>query len=94
MAGEDIIMMTQGELKKLHVIRKAIDKTITQAEAAEVLGITTRHVRRLIKNIRIEGEKGIVHKNQGKPSNRARSNKIMKKLLSCAVKNTKISARH
>lgn len=81
MAGEDIIMMTQEELRKLHVVRKAIDKTITQGEAAEVLGITTRQVRRLIKNIRIEGDKGIIHKNRGKPSNRARPGKIKEKVL-------------
>jgi tRNA(Ile2) C34 agmatinyltransferase TiaS len=35
MAGKDIIAMTQEELKRLHVIRKALDKSITQIEAAE-----------------------------------------------------------
>jgi hypothetical protein len=34
MAGEDIIQMTQEELKRLHVIRKALDKSITQIEGA------------------------------------------------------------
>jgi AraC-like DNA-binding protein len=33
MVGEDIIMMTQQELKKLHIVKKIIDRIITQAEA-------------------------------------------------------------
>lgn len=81
MAGEDIIMMTQGELKKLHVVKKAIDKAITQVEAARIIEITTRQVRRITKRILLEGDKGIIHKSRGKPSNRAKPNKIKAKAL-------------
>lgn len=81
MAGEDIIMMTQGELKKLHVVKKAIDRAITQVEAARILAITTRQVRRITKRILCEGDKGIIHKNRGKPSNRAKPDKIKAKAL-------------
>lgn len=81
MAGEDIIMMTQGELKRLHIAKKAIDKTITQAEAAEILGITIRQVRRIIRRVRLLGDKGIIHKSRGKPSNRAKPCKIKDKAL-------------
>lgn len=81
MAQKDIIMMTQGELKKLHVIRKAIDKAITQAEAAQILDIATRQVRRLVKRVRLQGDKGITHKNRGKPSNRAKPDNLKDKAL-------------
>jgi len=81
MAGEDIIMMTQGELKKLHIVKKAIDKAITQAEAAQIVEITTRQVRRIIKRIRLQGDKGIIHKSRGRPSNRALPERIKDKAL-------------
>lgn len=81
MAGEDIIMMTQGELKKLHIVKKTLDRIIAQVEAARILEITTRQVRRIAKRILLEGDKGIIHKNRGKPSNRAKPHKIKDKAL-------------
>ena len=81
MAGEDIIMMTQGELKKLHIAKKAIDKTITQTEASDFLDLSLRQVGRIIARINLEGDKGIIHKSRGKPSNRAKPRKIKDKAL-------------
>ena len=71
MAGKDIIAMSQEELKRLHVIRKAQDKSITQAEAADIIGIGLRQAQRIARTVRIEGDKGIIHKSRGKISNRA-----------------------
>jgi len=81
MAGEDIIMMTQGELKKLHVVKKAIDGAITQVEAARILEMTTRQARRIAKRILLEGDKGIIHKSRARPSNRAKPERIKEKVL-------------
>lgn len=71
MAGKDIIMATQEELKKLHVVRKALENSITQNEAAEILDLSGRQVRRIASRIRLEGDEGVIHKLRGKPSNRA-----------------------
>ncbi len=71
MAGKDIIMATQEELKKLHVVRKAMEKSITQSQAAEILGLSDRHLRRMVIRVRAEGDKGVIHRLRGKPSNRA-----------------------
>ncbi len=81
MAGEDIIMMTQGELKRLHIAKKAIENAITQTEAADFLDISLRQVGRIIARIRLQGDKGIIHKSRGRPSNRAKPNKIKDKVL-------------
>ena len=81
MAGEDIIMMKQKDLRRLHVIRKAIDRAITQKEAAEIIGIGLRQAQRVVKQVRIEGDKGIIHKSRGEPSNRAKPDKIKQKAL-------------
>jgi len=81
MARKDIIMATQQELKALHVIRKAIDKVITQKEAAEVVNLNERQIRRKVKRIREEGDRGIIHRSRGGPSNRAKPDNIKQKAL-------------
>jgi len=81
MAGKDIIAMTQGELKRLHVIRKALDKLITQAQAAGIIGICLRQAQRIVKAVKDQGDKGVIHKSRGQLSNRALPNKIKDKAL-------------
>ena len=82
MAREDIIMATPEELKRLNIIHKALDRSITQIEAAGILGLTDRHVRRLSARIAEEGDKGIVHKLRGKPAHNCTPDKVRKKALS------------
>lgn len=81
MAGEDIIAMTQEELKRLYVIRKALDKSITQAEAANIIGLSLRQAQRIVKVVRVEGDKGVIHKSRGKASNSALPHKRKDKVL-------------
>jgi len=81
MAGKDIIAMTQEELKRLHVIRKALDKSITQAEAANIIGLCLRQAQRIVKAVKVEGDKGVIHKSRGQLSNRALPDKIKDKAL-------------
>jgi transposase len=71
MAGKDVIMATQQDLKKLHVVRKAMEKNITQNQAAEILDLSDRQIRRIATRIQAEGDKGVIHKLRGKASNRA-----------------------
>jgi len=81
MAGEDMIMARQGELKRLHVIQKVLEKVVKQVEAAEILSLSARQIRRIVKRIRIEGERGILHKSRGRPSNRQIPRKIRDKVI-------------
>jgi transposase len=81
MAGKDIISMTQGELKRLHIVRKALDKSITQAEAADIIGRCLRQVRRIVKRVKREGDSGVIHKSRGKLSNRALPDRIKHRAL-------------
>lgn len=73
--------MTQGELKRLHVIHKALDKLITQAEAAGIIGICLRQAQRIVKAVKAQGDKGVIHKSRGQASNRALPDKIKDKAL-------------
>ena len=81
MVGKDIIMATQDDLRALHVIHKAIDKVITQKDASETINLSERQIRRKVKRIREEGDKGIIHRSRGALSNRTIPDKIRSKVL-------------
>ena len=81
MAEEDMIIMSQTESNRLYVIRQTIDKAITQDQAAEILGLTNRQVRRIAQNIHNEGDAGICHKSRGKRAH----NRIAEKIKDKAV---------
>ena len=81
MAGEDMIMARQGELRRLHVIHKVLEGIVKQVEAAEILSLSGRQIRRIVKRIRSEGSRGIIHRSRGKPSNRRISGKIKEKVI-------------
>ena len=81
MAEKDIIMLSQNELKKLHVIMKVLDGVVKQIEAAEILSLSDRQIRRLIKRVKVEGDAGIGHKSRGKASGRKLPMKIRDKVI-------------
>ena len=62
--------MTQAERDRLVALKKAKKKLITQKEAAEELGITERHVRRLLRQLKRRGDQVVAHALRGLPSNR------------------------
>ena len=64
------ISMTQEELFRKTIVERAIDKRITQKEGAEVLKISERHFRRILKRYRQQGDLGLVSGHRGKPGNR------------------------
>ena len=62
--------LSKGERKKLRVIKKLLLGEINGTEAAKKLGITTRQVRNLKRQVLNEGTEGVVHKNKNyKPYN-------------------------
>jgi hypothetical protein len=73
--------MSQKELKRLHVIRKAIEKRIKQREAAQLLELSQRQIRRLVVRVREESDKGIIHRSRGKQSHRAIAEAIRQRAL-------------
>ena len=65
-----MITMSINELKRLHLVKKAEEKLITQKEAAKMSNISERQFRRILFNFRAGGEQGIIHKLRGKTSHR------------------------
>ena len=62
--------MTQAERDRLVALKKAKKKRITQKQVAEELGITERHVRRLLRQLKRRGDKVVAHGLRGLPPNR------------------------
>jgi len=81
MAGKDIIMLSRKELKKLHVVRKVLEGVVKQVEAAEILSLSDRQIRRLIRRVKVEGDAGIGHKSRGKASGRKLPMNIREKVI-------------
>lgn len=87
MAEEDIIAMSRRELRRIVVIQEAIDKKITQSDAADILHLCERQVRRIIARVGREGEAGIIHRSRGRLSHRARPPDTKSHILSlCRTK--------
>jgi hypothetical protein len=65
----DVLLMSQKELNRLEILRRALEKQIKQTKAAELLDLTTRQTRRLMRSLEAQGARGIQSKKRGKPSN-------------------------
>jgi transposase len=66
---EGLISMTNKELIKLEVIQKVRSKKLTQRQASEHLGLTTRQIKRLCKRYQTEGPKGLISQKRGSKGN-------------------------
>ena len=58
---EGQLLMTQAERDRLVTLKKVKKKLITQPEAAEELGVSVRHVKRLLYALKKRGDKAVVH---------------------------------
>ena len=62
--------MTQQDRDRLVALKKAKKGLITQRQAAEEIGQSERHVRRLLKKLKDKGDAAMVHGLRGRRSNR------------------------
>jgi len=77
---EDIIEMTKRELERYQVLGTCLKKDLTQAKAGELLGLSERHIRRLVKRVRLRGMKGLKHGNRGRTSPRKMSPELEERI--------------
>ncbi len=64
---KELLTMRSDELERYQIVCKALDRTINQREAAECLGLSHRQVRRIIRRVRVEGQRGVIHRLRGRP---------------------------
>ena len=63
--------MSTKEVKRWAVMRRIRDRELSRREAAVVLGLSYRQIKRIYQRFRRRGQKGLVHGNVGRPSNHA-----------------------
>jgi len=59
--------MNQRERCHLVIMSRVREKTMTIREASEIVGVSYRQGRRIYKRYREEGDRGLIHRNQGQP---------------------------
>lgn len=78
---KEFIKMSKRELDRLEVIHKVIDKRMRQKKAAELLSLSCRQVRTIVRKVKRHGDAAIMHGNRGKPSPRKYSDDFRKKII-------------
>ncbi len=73
--------MSAKELNRLEILGRVLERRLTQAQAADQLGLGIRQVERLCRKLRVEGPRGLVSQKRGHASNR----KLPRKLRERAV---------
>jgi hypothetical protein len=78
---KDIFMMTRQEIQRYQIIRKILNHGINQQEAAEILKLSDRQIRRIVKRVRRDGESGVVHRLRGSKGNRGIKEFVKQRIL-------------
>ena len=63
----DLLTMSKEELGRLEVMERLQEKRMKQRTAAEILGVSIRQVKRLLRAYRRDGAAGLASKQRGKP---------------------------
>lgn len=66
--GKELITLTKQELERLAIVRRLMKHELKQKVAAELLDLSTRQVRNLVRKVESGGAKGLAHGNRGKSS--------------------------
>ncbi len=74
-------MTLEEDPDRLVVLKKAQKRLITQREAAEELRLTERHARRLLRRLKQQGDRAVLHGLRGRVSNRRLSEKQREKAI-------------
>ena len=78
--------MSDEEVRRSGVLKRVKAGELTQVEAAEMLALSYRQLKRLYGRFVEGGAKALVHRSAGKPSNRARPAKERKQVLTLVRK--------
>ncbi|MCI0618419.1 ISNCY family transposase [bacterium] len=81
MSEQDILIMRREEVRRLKIIQEVIKGQINQVKAALMLNVSDRQMRRLVARVRQEGDRGVIHKSRGRPSNRKINERIKQRVL-------------
>ena len=78
---EKLLTMSNREITRMEVMQRIKDKRLTQKEAAQMLNISVRQIKRLFRAYKSSGAKGLVSARRGKPSNHQMSKEVERQIL-------------
>jgi DNA-binding Lrp family transcriptional regulator len=84
---EDIISMSNKELSRLQVLNKVLERNYTQSKAGEILNLSTRQIKRLCKNLKEMGPKGLISRKRANPSNYRLKQSLKDNIVEIILKN-------
>jgi transposase len=70
LVAQELGLMSQREVNRLGVIKRVMDGALDQGQAAQLLGLSVRQVKRLCRSVREQGPGGLISRKRGRPSNR------------------------
>jgi transposase len=74
--------MSAGELERVEVMGRVANEELKLTDAAAMLQLSYRQVKRLWRRYRQKGSKGLQHGNAGRPSKRSKPAKFRRRVLS------------
>jgi len=66
---DELLTMSNREITRLEAMQRIKDKRLTQKEAARMLRLSVRQIKRLYRAYKAQGARGLVSQRRGKPSN-------------------------
>lgn len=78
---DKLLTMSEKELNRVEVIQRVEEKRLLQKEAAEMLGVGERQIRRMVSRYRSEGRRGLISQRRGRASNHQLSAEVKQKGL-------------
>ncbi len=81
MAEEGVLALSQRDRDRLRELHAVVRGELRSGQVAQRLGLSSRQVRRLAKRVRSEGDRGVIHRLRGRPSNRRLDAKLRERAL-------------
>src|SRR5579859_7934635 len=78
------ITLSQREHQRMHVLSRVLDGVLRGREAARLLGLSPRHLRRLRRRLERHGPAALAHGNRGRASPRRLTEAIRARILALA----------
>ena len=82
---ERIIFLSQKEARRLYVIEQTIAGNLTIRQAAELLNLSCRQVKRLKKGVAMMGAAFLAHRNRGRMPKHAITTEVRDRIVSLAI---------
>ncbi len=78
---DELLTMSTKELTRLDIMNRLQEKRLSQKKAAQILGVSPRHIRRLLRAFRRHGETALISKRRGRPSNNRLSAELKQQVI-------------